>query len=212
MADKVTIVNWALAELGLAPRFTIDDATPLGGTVDIFWPRAIGRAFGLHDWTFCRQTFQLTRQEAVPVTGYRYGFSLPGADARIGPPQKVLSDPRSQRPIRDMRIEGQTLFCDEDRAFAVCKVPVDPGTWDLQWADCFGVLLAAFLAVPLLQDADMAAEKEVKAVGTPQQGGAGGVFGRLIAQDRAAAPVGSNLYADDPLTAAHGGAPWYGRY
>lgn len=209
--DKAQIVNWALPELGLAPTFTIDDQTNLGAQVAIFWPRAIGHCFGLHDWTFCRQTVKLTRQLATPSTGYRYGFDLPGN--RIGGPQKLLSDPRNQLPLRDSRIEGQSLYADEASVWAVFKVAVDPSIWDSQWASAFATCLASMLAVPLLQDLDLAAEKWAAAFGSPSQGGAGGLFGRLIAQDRAAGPVGSNMLANDPLTGGRASySPWHGRW
>jgi hypothetical protein len=208
--SKAMIVNWALPELGLAPTFTIDDTTGLGAQVEIFWPRAIGHCFGLHDWTFCRRTTKLTRQEATPQTGYRYGFDLPGD--RIGPPQKILSDPRRQDPVRDFRIEEKTLFADEPDVWATCKVPVDPVDWDWQWAGAFATCLASMLAVPLLQDQDLAADKWGQAFGSPSQGGTGGVFGRMIAQDRAAAPLGANMLQNNPLTAGRGSGDWHGKW
>lgn len=208
--DKAKIVNWALAEIGQASNFSIDEETPRGAQVAIFWPRCIGHCFGLHDWTFCRRTSQLSRQAETPVTGYAFGYDLPGD--RIGPPQKLLNNPRSEQPIRQFRIEGQTLFCDELVAYAVCKVPVDPAIWDWQWASAFATALASYLAVPLLQDLDLAAEKAAQAFGTQAAGGAGGIFGRLIAQDRASSPVASNMLANDPLTAGRVSGPWHGRY
>jgi len=207
---KAMIVNWALAELGLAPSFSIDQETTLGGIVDMFWPRAIGHCFGLHDWTFCRRTSRLTRQSAVPETGYRYGFDLPGD--KIGPPMKLLSDPRRETPIRDSRIEGRTVFVDEEAVYAVCKVAVAPAAWDWQWASAYATAFSSYLAVPLTQDYELAAEKYAAAFGTRSEGGTGGVFGRLIAQDRAAGPVGSNLLTNDPLTAGRFSEPWHGRY
>lgn len=208
--DKAGIVNWALSEIGLAPTFTIDDATGLGAQVAIFWPRAVGHCFGLHDWTFCRRTTKLSRQEAIPQTGYRHGFDLPGD--KIGPPMKLLSDPRRQEPLRDWRIEGQTLYADEPDAWATCKVPVAPAAWDWQWASAFATCLASMLAVPLTQDMDLAAEKWGMAFGSPSQGGTGGIFGRLIAQDRTAGPVGANMLVNDPLTTGRGGGAWHGKW
>lgn len=207
---KAMIVNWALSELGMAPSFSIDEESPLGALVDIFWPRCIGHTFGLHDWTFCRRTSRLTRQTAEPETGYRYGFDLPGD--KIGQPMKLLTDPRREIPIRNSRIEGQTLYVDEDTVYAVCKVRVDPKIWDWQWASAFATALSSYLAVPLLQDTDLALEKAAAAFGTRSEGGAGGIFGRLIAQDRASGPVGSNLLANDPLTAGRFSGDWHGRW
>ncbi len=211
LLDKPTIVNWALAELGLAPKFSIDDQTSLGAIVTIFWPRAVAHCFSLYEWTFCRKTFSLTRQAETPATGYAYGFELPGGI--LGEPFKYLRDPRRETPVRDVRIEARTVYSDELALYAVCKVDVDPQYWNLGFANAFAVALAAYLAVPLTQDLELAAEKEQKAFGSKSEGGAGGMFGRLIAQNRSAHPVGSNLLANDPLTAARGGyQPWHGRY
>lgn len=206
---RAMIVNWSLAELGLAANFSIDEQTPRGADVGIFWPRAIAHAFSLTDWTDFRRTSQLTRQSAAPDTGYTYGYDLPGD--RLGPPMKLLSDPRRETPLRDFRIEGDTMSCDEPVAWAVCKVERDPAYWDPQFANAFAVLLASYLAVPQLQDVDMAAEKMAQAIGTRGEGGTGGMFGRLIAQNKAAHPMASPLYRNDPLTAGRGGGDWYGR-
>ncbi|CDX54572.1 hypothetical protein MPL1032_190156 [Mesorhizobium plurifarium] len=212
VVDKVVIVNWALVELGLAPNFSIDAETKLGQTVDIFWPRALARAFGMHDWTFCRKTFQLTRQVATPVTGYRFGFDLPGN--RIGPALKLLSDPRHDVPIRDFTIEGTTAFCDEETVYARCKVMVEPEAWDPQFADAFSTLLASYLAIPLTGDPDQQDAKTIQAIGSRSEGGTGGMFGRMIAQDRSAAPVSTPATTDVLQGGRSGGGcyPWHGNF
>ena len=202
MLTKPIIVNWALAELGLPPKFSIDDQTPLGGYVGIFWPRTEARCFGVHDWTFCRRTARLDRLEAKPDNGWAYGFILPGD--RIGPPLKALSDPRRETPLRSSDIEGDVLYADEPQVWARCKVAVDPVAWPVQFAEVFATALAAALAVPLRQDDAAASELEMKAFGHPREQGAGGIIGRLIAQDVASKQVSSPLLREDPLTMAHG--------
>jgi len=208
--DKAMIVNWALTELGLAPNFSIDSETKLGGLVDIFWPRAIARTFGLHDWTFCRQTFLLTRQEATPINGWTYGFDLPGDI--LGPPLKVTYDARCDVPLRDFTIEGTTVFANEPVVYARCKLALDPAAWPPQFQDGFATLLASYLAIPLTQDAELKADKEAAAIGTQSQGGSGGIFGRLIAQDRAGAPVGSPASTDALQGGRPSSEPWHGRW
>lgn len=208
--DKAMIVNWALVELGLAPNFSIDGETKLGALVDMFWPRAMARCFGLHDWIFCRQTFLLTRQEATPITGRNYGFDLPGGI--IGPPLKLTSDPRCEVPLRDFAIEGTTVFANEPVVYARCKVYLDPAAWPPQFADGFATLLASYLAVPLTQDSDMKADKEAAAIGTPSTGGAGGIMGRFIAQDRAGSPVGSPAVTNVLSGGRPSSEPWHGRW
>lgn len=207
---KAMIVNWALTELGQKPNFSIAEESRLGDTVAMIWPRCLARTFGLTDWPFCRRTYVLTRQSATPATGYRYGYDLPSP--RFGPPLKYLEgNPRDNRPVRDTRIEAETVYADTDTLSAVCKVAVDPEYWDEQFADCFAIAFASYLAVPLLQDIDLAREKEELAFGRRAEGGSGGAFGRLIAQHRAAGPLAAPT--DSPaLSGGRADGPWHGRF
>lgn len=185
---RAMIVNWALAEIGQAANFSDDSETKMGGIVDMFWPRCQARAFGLHDWTFCRRTVRLTRLAETPENGWTYGFQLPGD--RYGPQLKILADATRDVPYRDFTVEGQVLYANQADLWARIKVAVAIEHWEPQFADAFATLLSSYFAVPLLQDLELAAEKEAKALGSRSEGGAGGIFGRLIAQDRASEPVG----------------------
>lgn len=200
--DKATIVNWALADIGQPANFSIDTETNLGGIVARVWPRVVDRCFYLHDWSFCRRTTKLTRQNDAPENGWRYGFDLPGD--RLGDPLKLMSRiVRSDGdPLRNYDIEGDTVFADEPDVWARCKVYRDPETWDPGFRACFVTALAGYLAVPILQDTDLKEAQLREAFGTPSEGGAGGLFGRLVAQYRAGSPVASPLLRNDPLTDA----------
>lgn len=206
---RAMIVNWALAELGIAPKFTDADSSTLGQQVTIFWQRCEAHCFGLHDWTFARATRKLTRRDETPNNGWAYAYDMPGD--RIGPPLKVTTDPECRLPLRAYDIEGAVLYAAEPTAYARIRVAVDLAAWPPQFASAFGTALAHYLAVPLTQDLDMAASKKVEAFGRDHEGGAGGLFGRLIAQDRAGQPLGSPQLADDPFTAGRSGM-WSGRW
>lgn len=201
---QVHLVQAAQIELGLPPRYSLDDVTDFGAAVDIQFPRCIARCFGLHDWPFCRLTDKPARLSETPVNGFRYGFQLRGD--RLGPPLKTSSDPRCRQPVRDILIEGDVLYCNEALIYTRCKVKRDPRDWDDQFADIFSVALASMLAIPVKQDADLAEMLHERAFGPRRQGLTGGLFGRLIAQHVAGEPIGENLYENDPLTSAHGGA------
>ncbi|MGL4490518.1 MAG: hypothetical protein ACRCU5_13860 [Rhizobiaceae bacterium] len=206
---KKDIVNAALIELGLPPSFSTDDTTQIGSIIQVQWPRAIARCFGLHDWFWCRRTSRLTRLSEAPTTGFSYQFQLPGD--MLGAPLRVSASADCRHPVRNFRLEAGTLHSDCPEIWLRCKVKLDPRDWDDQFADCFAVALASMLAVPVKQDEDLAYSLSAKAFGSPQERMTGGLFGRLISQMRAGEPVGDGLYAEDPLTAAHDGA-WAGRF
>ncbi|MRN49806.1 hypothetical protein GJU94_08160 [Brucella sp. 10RB9214] len=77
--------------------------------------------------------------------------------------------------------------------------------WPIDWRVAFVIALGAALAKPVSEDGDLEQTLRVEAFGTPSQEGTGGAFGRLIAQDRAAAPMPRSPWSDDPLTSARWG-------
>lgn len=201
--DRAMIVNWALTDIGLPASFSVDSETELGGTVDMVWPRVVDEAFSLHDWTFCRKTFALVRQSAPPITGWAYAFDLPGGT--LGQPLRYALDGRCTRILRSFDLEANEIHCNEPAVFARCRVYVEPHAWEPGFRAAFTTALASALAVPLLQDEDLASGLHGAAFGSPSQGGGGGKFGRLIAQNRAADPPDSPVRHGDPLVNARWG-------
>lgn len=200
---QATLVNQALIDLGQSPNFSIDQNTGIGGIVDIVWPGVVDETFGLHDWTFCRKTFKLNRHANAPQSGWKYAFDLPGN--KVGDPLAILRDARRNDVLREYYLEGFEVHCDVAEIWARCRVLIDPRYWDPAFRAAFRKALAAELAVPVLQDIDLKNELRKEAFGTPSEGETGGKFGRLIAQNRAASPIGAPLYENDPLTTARWG-------
>jgi hypothetical protein len=211
--DEATIINTALTEIGAGPMFSIDDNSELAEQIAHIWPLVIDRTFGLAYWSFAQKTFRNKRLAATPENGFAYGFDLPGA--RIGNPLKYSSDARCRAPIRDFALEAGQFFCDFPDSWSRCRVYVAPDVWLPEWRAAFILALGAYLVVPVWQDRQLRDDMLAEAFGTPSQGGTGGVFGRLVAQDAASQPVGEPQSMDDPLSNArfHGGREhWAGRY
>lgn len=213
--DKATIINWALTDIGAGPMFSVDDDGDLAYQIENVWQAVVDRTFGMHDWTFARQTYRNTRHADRPENGWSYGFDLPGN--RIGNPLKIMDQAgHSPRPLRNFTIEAGKLYCEAPETWSLVKVAVDPDTWLPEWRAAFVVALGAYLAVPVWQDKDLRADMLVEAFGTASREGTGGLFGRLMAQDKASNPIGSPQANDDPLTNArystHDDCSWAGRY
>lgn len=210
--DKPTIINWALNDIGAYAQFSIDDQSELAEKCNAAWQLAIGRAFGLHDWSFCRRTTKLARLAETPETGWTYAHQLSG-DA-LGPPLKLLARAGSSpEPLRDFAIEGNLVFSECIDVWAREKVLVDPGQWTPPFLTAFTTALAGYLAISVSHDENMRDMKLAEAFGSPSQGGAGGLFGRLVAQDRAGAPLGANMAESAELvTTRQTAGAWYGRW
>ncbi|MFC0809118.1 hypothetical protein ACFHWW_27370 [Ensifer sp. P24N7] len=211
--DEATIINYALTDIGAGPMFSIDDDSELAEQIQHVWQPVVDRCFGMHYWSFARKTYRLTRLSATPGNGFSYGFELPGG--RIGNPLRYAADARCRSPIRDFTLEAGQFFCDQADVWSQCRVYVAPTHWPPEWRAAFITALGAYLAVPVWQDRQMRDDMLVEAFGTTSRDGAGGVFGRLMAQDAASQPQGDPQTWDEPLSNARfnsGRDHWAGRY
>lgn len=200
-AAKVLVVNRALLKLGQPASYTIDGNTQLAGIVDQVWPSIEARAVALYDWSFCRDTVKATPLAGPFDNGWQYGFALPGN--RIGDPLAVLTQVSPcEQFLRDFMNEGGNLYCNVSPVWVRVRVMSDPTFWDLGFREAFATALAGALAVPVLMDEELEDRRNQEAWGRPQENGGGGLFGRLIALNRAATPVGRTFLDNDPLTAA----------
>lgn len=215
--DKAMIINWALTEIGVGAVFSTSDESELALTIDNTWQRAVDFAFALDDWVWSKQTRRLARQAAVPQNGWAYGYDLPAE--RIGPALGFFSqvgiNPRLER---NFSIEGKSVFVNVDALWAQIRVIVEPDDWDVAFRAAFTKYLASELAVPVWQDGTMRERLRVDCFGTPSEKVTGGLFGRLMAQNKAAAPIGAEAVSRaDPLDDARYGAmgrdaSWAGRF
>lgn len=199
-ANRARLINQALARLGTRAQFSVDSSGRLAGVVDLVWPMTVGRCFGLHSWTWAREVAPLVRRADPPGDGYDFAFDLPPGTA--GPQLRFFADGDCRAVIRDFRITGATMACRRPAVWAESPYPVDPGAWDPFFSAAFVVVLASDLAVPLQQDTDARDRYWQEAFGTPSEGGTGGMFGRLIAQDKGRQPQESPMRWEDPLTSA----------
>lgn len=199
-ANRARLVNQALAKLGTKAQFSVETTGRLGSVVDLVWPGTVGRCFGFHPWTWAREIAPLVRRAEPPAGGYDYAFDLPPDTS--GPQLRFFADNDCRALIRDFRIIGTVMVCRSPAVWAESPYPVDPGSWDPFFSAAFVVALASDLAVPLQQDTDSRDRYAQEAFGTPSESGTGGMFGRLISQDKGRQPQESPIRWEDPLTSA----------
>jgi hypothetical protein len=206
----VALINEALARLGSEPVSAADEETPTARKAAQIAPTVLGQVYGATSWHFARRTRKLDRLAAVPETGFRYAYALPGD--RIGEPVKVLTNPQlPDYPLRHFVVEGGELHANVEAVWVTCVLDVEPATWPPLFRAAFVTALAAELAVPQAHDVNLADSLRIQAWGTPSEGGRGGLIGRAMSRDAAQAPS-TALLATDPLTAARDGGGWHGAY
>lgn len=198
--DKVHVVNTALNKLGLEASYSIDDEAPLGGQVDLAWHGVVAEVMALANWSAFQVTAKPAEISGDPGNGWLYGWTLP-AD-RVGAPSAVLMSVTREAYLREFMIEQGRLYTNVKPVWVRVRKATDPQYWDAAFREAFAVALAGALAVPLVQSIDLEMQRRKDAFGDARENGGGGLFGKLIAIDRAAQPQGRKFLDNDILTRA----------
>lgn len=215
--DKAMIINWALTEIGAGPMFSTDDESPLAQNIENTWQRTVDFAFTLDEWYWAKRVARLDRHADTPENGWQYGFDLPGD--RVGPAVAFMDRAgQSPRPLRNFHLEGKSVFANVPDLWAEIRIIVDVDDWDASFRAAFTKLLASELAIPVFQDGKLKEDLRTICLGQPHEKNTGGLFGRLMAQNKAAEPIGATpLMAATPLDDARyssgpGFHDWAGKY
>ena len=153
--SQTRIINMAASMVGSTARISsIDDGGSLATNARALWPIILLDAMA-YPWTFTISRAQLNAGADAPLFGYKNFYSLP-ADCLIWlPPShedgevfyeavqeegKLLSNAEAPLPVR---------FISKARAENV-------GLWPAYFVKAFAAELAAYLAEPLTQSANMA--------------------------------------------------------
>lgn len=199
--DTITIINRALARIGAAPIFSTDADDDETRQVLAIHEDLVEAAFTLWSWSWALRTTVLEKLAAVPF-GHTALFRFPAA--AMGPPVSLYASATTRgTPIRDFRVEGRTVAVDSETLWGRFPTRIDPAEWPADFRLAYTVWLAASLAVPITHDSDLAARLMQDAVGTPSEGGRGGLIGRAVAADRARSGGDAPLNVGDALTSAH---------
>lgn len=203
--DKAAIINMCLVtQIGMPPSYSIDSEDQMGSTCDFAWDQAVGEIFGNFDWFFARKLFKLVRQADAPDNGWSYGFDMPANG--IGAPIAVLDQAgEREHKLRSFLLEGDGLYANVDAVWARFRVVPDPAYWDIAFVSNFTILLGSYLAHPLSQDPELRQTLRTMALGTPSQGGTGGVIGRYNAVVMGSQQPAQHFGDDNPLIAARNG-------
>jgi len=199
-ADEVPLINNALAMIGSDPIQSLDEDTELNETVQGQWPRARNHCLFVHAWRFCRKTMPLNLLPETPVNGWPYAYALPGgADAL----EAVLMNPQDPySTLRDFDLQEDKLYSWLKPLWGRFRFRPAVTLWPALFVNAVETLGAAYFAVPVAHDANLAADYRSQAVGSDREAGKGGILGRAIAEDFAQRPVSSPLLRGDPLTMA----------
>lgn len=217
MANPVShlnVINTALAMLAGGKIMAEDEDTDLAAQVVPLYHARLAAWLGMHPWSFAGKLFRL---DAVPKTvnrqydaslqkydnGWRHAFWLPGD--RLGDARRFLADPRLHDvPLREFFVEQDIVYADREPLWGSFTVVAAPQVWKPDFMLAMQTIAASDFCVPVCHDKDLAETLRVKAEGSPQEQGRGGLIGRAMAADAVGARAKAPLWSD-PLTAARMG-------
>lgn len=151
MASEVQICNLALTRLGHKsdPLASLADTGKAARLCALHYEPTRDAVLRAHPWNFAVKRAELPALEAAPVWGHARAFQLPADLLRV----LELEDSGAE-----YRVEGRTIATDAGaplRLEYLARV-TDPGLFDALFIDALAARLAAELAVPLTDNAQLA--------------------------------------------------------
>ena len=183
MTDRITMLNRALLRIGAEPLVT--EADP-GAPAHLAVYDSVLERFGAHSWSFFKVTRKLARLSAAPDALWAYAFQLPSD--RVGPPRAIYAASDSRQPTTNYDLIGDQLLTDHPEIWATTLRLVGYERWPGDFREAFTAALMAELALSVREDRALHDRLYVKAFGTPQQMGMGGLFGAALDNDSQAIP------------------------
>lgn len=178
--SDVSICAGALVLLGASPISSFDDDDDNARVLKIMYPEIRGSIIASYQWECMRVRKALTRMSAKPI-GYAYQFLFPGE--AIGAPIGVFPSADAKGGISDFEVFGRTIATDRPEIWADFTVEKPENEWPAWMAELVRAAVCAAIAFQVTDQNGVAERWEMKAFGTPQEGGFGGLMGKAMTLD-----------------------------
>lgn len=159
--SKTSICNQSLARFGAKRINDFDDASdtkPEALYCRLFFEQTTKALLKDHYWPFAKARVQLARDTTDPPFQYLYAYLLPSDFLRL-----IVfyngSDHVTGKTEYSYELEGKRLLTDEEAVYLryIRWLP-DAGSWDALFTECFVLVLAKKLVLPLAQDTKIKAD------------------------------------------------------
>jgi hypothetical protein len=158
---SINIINRALIKLG-QPTISSTSQAPNGSVYGLVYEDVRNMLLAAHTWRFAIKRAVLARDDAKPVSGFAYAYTLPGDFLSLYQFQDTYKQPNysDNITISDERysIEGDKILCNvEDKLYItyVAKVE-DPAKFSVWFKEALVAKLAAEFTPRLKQSAALA--------------------------------------------------------
>lgn len=200
----VAIANRALAKFGAGAITTMADVTPPGPAVRLQYETTIGELLSGYDWTFCKDTVQLSPisepagADGMLASGWRHVHASPSNLLKL--PSKYLADPRFENaPVTAFQVQAGRVYSNEPALWAVAQFRAEETVWPPYFVAAAVACLAADLVMAVSGNSGLFDTLNAIAWGTPSEQRRGGMVAK--AQNIDAQNAGGKRLALDELIA-----------
>ena len=184
--DKQTLINKALTVIGHTP-ISIEDEDDKAESASTAFDLTVDEIFGLHAWSWAKTRRALQRITTPSGSTKPHAFQYPG-DV-LGAPLAVFSSVQPEQRDFGYILQGSMLFADGENRWADFQEVKPLAQWPSAFRAGFIKALAAELCIPIAELIELRAVYRTELFGRDWEQYQGGLFGRLIAADKAAQPL-----------------------
>lgn len=196
----IDVCNRMLAKIGGGTIQSFEEDSDLAALCARIYPGIRDSLLSLHPWNFVKNKRQLAKSaEETPVNEWQNAFVLP-SNMLFGP-LAVWGD-NETRPSNNYDIYKNFLYCNYETVMIDYTARPDESAWPPWFTEFVATAGAAELAVPVSDQVSKKEALDVKAFGTPGDGGRGGLFAQCRTLNAQVRPTQGLFQNGDPITSA----------
>lgn len=177
MATDIEICSRALIRLGAKPIDSFEDGTDKALACDLIYSSVLESELSIYPWRFAMKKVQLARHTDTPTNEWKYAYQLP--TDRIGGIFALFdSSQTGAAPKKAFEVFGDKVFCDYETVYVDYPYKPAESEFPAYFTEFLVLAIAANLAVPITDQANLEDQMRTRAYGLPSDNGGGGQLAR----------------------------------
>lgn len=185
MTTNISIASQALLLLRADTISSFSDDSNEAEIMNVIYDDHIKHLLSIHPWTFATKKRQLNQDSTAPIGEYTYSHIIPSEALLIW--ALFNNDDVGSFPVQDYDIytadSGRRIFSNYDTLYADYVIYPDENIWPPYFSQFAIYSLAAYAAIPVTGNADLATLYTQKAYGSANANLKGGLFGVAVSTD-----------------------------
>ena len=175
--SDVEICSRSLIRLGAKPIDSFADGTDKAQACKLIYTSVLEAELSIYPWRFAMKKVQLARHTDTPTNEWKYAYQLPSD--RIGGIFALFdSGQTGAHPRRSFEVFGDKVFADYEEVYVDYPFKPTEPEFPAYFVEFLVLAIAANLAVPITDQANLEDQFRTRAYGLPSENGGGGAIAR----------------------------------